>query len=221
MSIADFFFGRKQNSNNNRRSAKLNRKSVRSRTLSMEPLETRDLLSVTTGLISTSDYAALREQYPDFNLPADQSELNVMTADCYLTDLKSAITQAGKSTKPDLILVKTTDDANTITYSSSSDAISINVDASQYGSVTIIGWGTKELTLNANQKCRVMSISGNTDAYLGNITITKGKTTSTTSSSAYGGCIYSTSSGALTLTNCTISNSTANCTSSNYSSFGC
>ena len=94
MSIADFFFGRKQNKTASRRSAKLNRNAVRTRTLSMEPLETRDLLSVTTGPISDSDYDALRTQYPDFNLPADQSTLNVMTISCNLSELKSAISTA-------------------------------------------------------------------------------------------------------------------------------
>ena len=209
MSIADFFFGRKQNKTNSRRSAKLNRNAVRTRTLSMEPLETRDLLSVTTGLIDDSAYAALREQYPEFNLPAVQSNLNVMTVDCNLADLKSAITNAGSSTKSDLILVKTTDSANTITYSTSSDEISINVS----GSVTIIGWGTEELTLDANQNCRIMSISGNTNLYLGNLTITKGKVTEIQYS--YGGGIYNTSQGVLKLNNCLIMDNMAHTTDRN------
>ena len=213
MSIADFFFGRKQNKTNSRRSAKLNRNAVRTRNLAMEPLETRDLLSVTTGLIDDSAYAELRAQYPDFNLPANQSNLNVMTVDCNLNDLKNAISQAKSSTKSDLILIKTSDAVNTIIYSSSSDQITIN------STVTIIGWGTRGLTLNANEQCRVLTIADNVSANLGNINITNGNvyvSSSTNNVKAYGGGIYST--GSLTLTNCTISYNSVSCsnTSSSY-----
>ena len=49
MSIADFFFGRKQNSTASRR------KAVRPRNLSMEPLENRELLSVTPYFLNSDD----------------------------------------------------------------------------------------------------------------------------------------------------------------------
>ena len=174
----------------------------------MEPLETRDLLSVTTGAIDNAEYAEIRAKYPDFNLPKLQADLNVMTITpddgaLSLADLKSAIADAGTTQKPDLILVRTSATANSVTYTSSSDEISINIDASRYGSVTIIGWGEENFTLDANQKFRVMSVSGSsTIVNLGGLTILGGKTP------VSGGGIYN-SSGTLTITNSTISGNIA------------
>ena len=81
MSFSGFFFGRNRKSNNGRSTScdKLRCNSVRTRTLFMEPLETRDLLSVTTGMSDNAEYAEIRVQYPDFNLPKLQADLNVMT----------------------------------------------------------------------------------------------------------------------------------------------
>ena len=215
MSIADFFFGRKQNSTNSRK-AKLNRKSVRTRNLRMEPLESRDLLSVTQGFIDDSAYAALRIQYPDFDLPEEKSTLKVWTVDLdegatelKLEDLQTAISNAGESEEPDLILVKTTDDANTITYSSSEDELIINIDSTERGSITIVGYGAKPLTLDANQQCRVMTVDGeNTVANLGGFTMTNGNSANSLANSNQGGGIYN-SYGTLTITNSTVSENTA------------
>ena len=204
-------FGRKNSNSSNSSSSKgvkLNKKNHQPRRMTLEPLETRDLLSVTTGAIDNAEYAEIRAKYPDFNLPKLQADLNVMTITpddgaLSLADLKSAIADAGTTQKPDLILVRTSATANSVTYTSSSDEISINIDASRYGSVTIIGWGEENFTLDANQKFRVMSVSGSsTIVNLGGLTILGGKTP------VSGGGIYN-SSGTLTITNSTISGNIA------------
>ena len=204
-------FGRKNSNSSNSSSSqgvKLNKKNHQPRSMTLEPLETRDLLSVTTGAIDNAEYAEIRVQYPDFNLPKLQADLNVMTITpddgaLSLADLKSAIAVAGTTQKPDLILVRTSATANSVTYTSSSDEISINIDASRYGSVTIIGWGEENFTLDASQKFRVMSVSGSsTIVNLGGLTIQGGKTP------VSGGGIYN-SSGTLTVTNSMISGNIA------------
>ena len=75
-------FGRKNSNSSNSSSSKgvkLNKKNHQPRRMTLEPLETRDLLSVTTGAIDNAEYAEIRAQYPDFNLPKLQADLNVMT----------------------------------------------------------------------------------------------------------------------------------------------
>ena len=173
----------------------------------MEPLESRDLLTVTTGAIDDAEYTQIRAQYPDFNLPELQADLNVMTITpdndaLLMADLKSAISEAGTTTQPDLILVQTSSSANNVTYSSSEDEISINIDATQYGSITILVRGEEQFTLDANQQSRVISISGNsTVVNLGGLTIQNGFTEDE------GGGIYN--EGTLTIVNCDISRNTA------------
>ena len=185
------------------------------RSLHVESLEERALLSVTP--LSADEYADLRAQYADFNLPENMADLNVITLDLAegddLSTLKSAITTAGTTTKSDLIVVRTTDTANTIKYTAAEDELIIGIDASEFGSVTIVGLGSKPLSLDADGKCRVMTVSGtdadhSTIANLGGLTITNGKSSNSSSNKSYGGGIYN-SYGTLTVTNSTISGNTA------------
>ena len=173
------------------------------RSLRLESLEERALLSVTP--LSSDEYADLRAQYADFNLPEDMADLNVITLDLAegnnLSTLRSAISTAGSTAKSDLIVVRTNDTANTIKYTDASDELLIIIDSTTKGSVTIVGLGSKPFTLDANQQCRVMAVyEENTVVNLGGLTITNGK-------SNYGGGIYL-SSGTLSVINCTISENT-------------
>ena len=174
----------------------------RERALRMEALEERTLLSV-----SPVEYEALCAQYSDLNLPQDSSDLNIIeiTAEqLSLAALKDAIATAGTTTQSDLIVVRTTEDVNTITYTASTDELNININASQYGSVTIVSLGETNLTLDANQMCRVMTVAGSTKANLGGLTIQNGK-------AGRGGGIY-VNSGNLLVTNSEISFNTATAT---------
>ena len=202
-------FGRKNSdsASTSSKGVKLNKKNHQPRRMTMEPLESRDLLTVTTGAIDNTEYAEIRAQYPDFELPEQQTDLNVMTITpddgaLSLADLKSAIANAGTTQKPDLILVRTSATANSVTYASNMDELIININASQYGSVTIIGLGEENFTLDANQQSCVMSVSGSSIVNLGGLTIQNGKT------SGSGGGIYN-FDGTLTVTNSTISGNTA------------
>ncbi|MDO5566790.1 MAG: hypothetical protein Q4G59_09050, partial [Planctomycetia bacterium] len=106
---------------------------------------------------------------------------------------KAAIATAKTTTTDDLIVLRTTNSANTITYTDATDEIMIqDIAQGTYGKLTIVGFGTQALTINANQVCRVMSITtelGEADPFewehndwelcnyvqLGNLTISGGK----------------------------------------------
>lgn len=135
--------------------------------LRVERLEERTLLSV-----SAAEYAEIRAAYADFGLSENMADVNIIeieSANLALAHLKAAITTAGD----DLIVVRTTDSANTITYTDTSDEITIHINSTTYGKLNIVGFGTKSLTLNAAQKSRVINITAGT-VHLGNLTVTGG-----------------------------------------------
>ena len=117
-------------------------------------------------------------------------------------DLQAAIAAAASTTLPDLIVVHTTDTQNTITYSSPSDQIAIYAFASQ-ASISIVGYGSNPLTLDANSQCGVVAIFGDyynsstTIVGLGGMVLTHGRADS-------GGGLYQYASN-LVMTNVTIS----------------
>ena len=159
---------------------KLNKKNHQPRRMTLEPLESRDLLTVTTGAIDDAEYTQIRAQYPEFELPELQADLNVMTITpddgaLSLADLKSAIANAGTTTLPDLILVRTSASANSVTYDNSADELIFGFDFSQYGSISIIGWGEEKFTIDANEQCSAMSFYGVENAVnLGGLIIQNG-----------------------------------------------
>ena len=176
-----------------------------------EFLEERALLSAVP--LTDAEYLDLAAQYSALNLPETAADLNIITLDLSegdgLSSLKSAIAEAGTTAASDLIVVRTTGIANTITYAAATDEIAINIDSTQFGSISIVSLGTQNLTLDASQFCRVMSVSGSTTvANLGGLTVTNGKSTGSASNANYGGGIYN-SYGTLTVTNSTISGNTA------------
>ncbi|MDO4627884.1 MAG: choice-of-anchor Q domain-containing protein, partial [Planctomycetia bacterium] len=174
---------------------------------------------LSTSALSSSDYSAIYTEYADLNLPETQSELNIIeiaNTDLSLENLKSAIATAKTTVEDDLIIVRTTADNNTITYTAQTDEIIIDVD-SQHGSVTIVsinadGTFTNDLTIDANGVCRVMTVQGNSNATfpevnLGGLTITGGRINGSTMNLTRGGGIYN-NYGNLTLTNSTINGNT-------------
>ncbi len=179
----------------------------------LETLEDRRLLSTTAA-----EYAEICDAYSEFNLPAvvadtlpAATELNIIeieaanlsVANLSVANLKSAIAEAGATTQSDLIVVRTTNAASTLEYTAATDELSISINAATYGSVSIVGFGSQPLTLNANQLSRVMSTGGTVN--LGNLKITGGK-----ASDSGGGGIYNSGTNAnLTVTDCIISDNTA------------
>lgn len=170
------------------------RHSLSHRNLRLESLENRELLSV-----SATDFEQIRNLYADLNLSANIGDYNIIEINAdQLTSasLQAAINTAATTTKSDLIVVRTTATQNTITYASAADELLINIDATQYGGVTIVGWGDTPLTIDAAQKSRVMNITSSTVAIAG-LTITGGYAIGS------GGGIRN-AQGVLTITNSTI-----------------
>ena len=154
--------------------------------------------------VTAAEYASIRAAYPKFGLPAAWDSLNIIEIlpdDLSATNLKKAIATAGKTVGNDLIVVRTTASKHTVSYSSSSSALSIDIAKSSYGSVSIVALGPVPLTINANAKSHAISISGST-VNLGNLTLTNGR-------AAEGGGIRVSGSSVVQLANCSIVGNTA------------
>ncbi len=153
-----------------------------------ESLESRELLAASQG-VDPATLAALVAAYPGFDL-SDVAASNVYVVDATsgttTAKLKEAITAAHNRAGADLIVVKTSANPATVTFSTSKDAITID-DADP---VTIVAWGESPLTIDANGKTRAFVATKRSELALGNITITNAK-------SGDGGAVRS--SGPLTL----------------------
>jgi len=174
-------------------------KPIKSRRLRLEALEERQMLAVNPAV-----FHEVRAAYPDLNLEAsmaDQYNVIEITAD-ELSDasLRAAITEAGTTAENDLIVVRTTYTQNKITLGGTE--LTININAATRGSVAIVSLGTEKLTIDANQRSRVINIinSSSVAVALAGLTITGGQNVAT---GATGGGIFS-HNGTLIVTNCTI-----------------
>ncbi len=170
-------------------------KGCSARSLRMEALEEREMLAVTAAEFST-----IRGMYPDLGITANMSDYNVIDVTTLTAQsLQGAISSAASSAKSDLIVLRTTSSSNTITLAGTELSISIN--ATNSGGVTIVSLGSGKVTINANQQSRIFNIQNSTVG-LGGVVITNGKITS--GDTATGGGIYSKNS-ILTLSDCIVS----------------
>ncbi len=173
---------------------------------------TIDLLATTGVDFAAEEYAAIRAAYPALGLKENFADVNVIEIDSTnigVVALKKAIEVARTTDKDDLIVVRTTEVANTIEYSTAEDQIVFNIDSSAYGAVNIVALGTQPLTINAYGSSGVINIEvGNVG--LANLFITGGFATE-----GYGGGVYVGSESVLVATNSTISGNEA------YVDFGC
>ena len=172
------------------------------RRLLFEELEDRRLLSVTA-----SEYASIREAYGDFGLSQRMSDVNIIeiTANnLTAAALKSAISEAQTTAKDDLIVVRTTGSSHTITYADVGDQVQIDLDSSQYGTLSIVALGSESLTVDANNLTRVFRVASGT-VNMGNLVITGGNT----AGNYDGGGVYCGNYSTLTMTNCTVSGNSA------------
>ncbi|MDO4582538.1 MAG: right-handed parallel beta-helix repeat-containing protein [Planctomycetia bacterium] len=174
--------------------------------LRFESLEERTLLS-----ISPFQYDAIQSKYSDFNLPESMEDINIIeitNQDLTAEKLQKEIYNAAYDTSgPDLIVLRTTSDRNTITYATWSDKINISIDSTKYGSLTIVSLGFDNdgksipLTIDAAQQSHVMSIYTTATVNLGGLTLTGGTIDSS------GGAIHN--QGTLTVMNSTIEGNSA------------
>ena len=172
---------------------KIDNKPSRTRALVLESLETRELLSV-----SAAEFAAIQSLYSDLNIPDSCAIIEITASQLSQTNLEASLA-AAQSVDNGLVIVRTTNSANTIIVTSE-----LNVPAG----VTLVSYGAKDLTLNAEQNSRVMTTGANVK--LGGLVITGGmdKGVWDTSNNYYatytakGGGIYA--NGALTLDQCSV-----------------
>lgn len=190
-----FFFKPRPDEKKRSRAA---RKNMRERTARFEPLEARTLLAV-----SLAEYASIRAAYEEFELPESANSVNIIeipAADLSISSLKDAIEQAGSTKKDDLIVVRTTNAANTIAFTKASDQITVELDYDIFGKTTIVALGPKQLLVDAKGFSRAMTVAVGT-LQLGNVALKNGVTTD------FGGLLYN--KGELALKNCAFSDGSA------------
>ena len=190
-----FFFKLRPDEKKRSRAA---RKNMRERTARFEPLEARTLLAV-----SLAEYASIRAAYEEFELPESANSVNIIeipAANLSISSLKYAIEQAGSTKKDDLIVVRTTNAANTIAFTKASDQITVELDYDIFGKTTIVALGPKQLLVDAKGFSRAMTVAVGT-LQLGNVALKNGITTD------FGGLLYN--KGELALKNCAFSDGSA------------
>lgn len=139
MSLFASFFGRREDENRSPSSP------LGLRKLHIEPLESREMLSV-----SPMDDEAIRAAYPDLNLAANMSQYNVIeitASQLSAETLQTAINTAANTTADDLILVRT-HGSQPIDIGSS--PLLIDIDSSRFGNLSIVSLGENRLQMRSD-----------------------------------------------------------------------
>lgn len=155
--------------------------SHRRRVLRFETLESRRLLSASQG-ITSAEWADITGRFPGFDFSG------ITAAETYVIDsdqisaasLKNAIAAAKTHAGSDMIVIRTNDAANTLTFTKSDDMLTID-DASP---LILLACGANPLTVNAAGHSRIFSITARSDVQMGNMVLTGGTADN-------GGAIYS------------------------------
>jgi hypothetical protein len=210
------------NSNNINKS--VSRKTMmKIRHLQLESLEPRELLSVNplsagqfgsdaaakemaqamsaSSTLSANDFNAIRSQYADLNLSANQGDYNIIeitASQLSDTAIRNAIATAKTTTENDLIVLRTTENDNTITLNGSSLDISNAI-----GSINIVSLGNNKLTIDADSDSSCLYVNDNNSGVVtvGGLIFTNG-VAELHSDVFYGGAIYN--DGFLVLDDCVI-----------------
>ncbi len=130
------------------------------RTLKGEVLEDRLLLSISTG-ITSSELSEIKSLYTHFDYSEIRAEdVIVISPDAGAqeisrADLVDALALADGNEGGDLIVIRTTDQANTIYYTKTANEITV---ADEDG-VILIGYGSKPLTIDAGASGNVSASS--------------------------------------------------------------
>ena len=146
-------------------------KAPRARRLRWETLEERRMLAV-----SAVEFHQIREMYSDLNLSSNMSDYNVieiLSDELSALSLRNAIAEAGTTPENDLIVVRTTAENNTVTLSG--EQLEININAKDFGSVTIVSLGEERLRIDGNNESQVFSITSDSEVGLAGLVITNGK----------------------------------------------
>ena len=130
--------------------------------------------AVPTISVSPAEFDKIKAMYPGLNLAAyaDYNIIEVTAANLSADMLRAAITLASTTTQNDLIVVRTNATQHTIELSSQ---LLFDFNASACGTITLVSFGDKPLTLDAKQNSRVVNISNtNANVSLAGLTITNG-----------------------------------------------
>ncbi|MCL2305111.1 MAG: fibronectin type III domain-containing protein [Planctomycetaceae bacterium] len=130
-----FFGNNRENSNRSN--------APRSRKLQLEPLESREMLS-----ISAVEFAAIRSANPGLNLSANMGDYNVIeitAAQLSAQALQAAVDAAAETVQDDLIVVRT--DAKNHTLTLQGSPITIDVNSEWLGSVAIVSLSSSNTPL--------------------------------------------------------------------------
>ncbi|MCL2640063.1 MAG: fibronectin type III domain-containing protein [Phycisphaerales bacterium] len=170
----------------------------------LETLEARVLLSV-----SATEFNTIKSLYPDLALTnfadytihevggtAQGTGQRLFDFDAIGLDAAIKAAEGNAATTSTLIVVRTSTTQNTITLLARQLEINLN---SQQNSLTIVSLGTEKLTIDADQRSRVLSIASGSTVALGGLVITGGQISGNS-----GGGIYN--AGTLLVLNCIITN---------------
>jgi len=137
-----------------------------------ETFESRLLLSV-----STTEFNAIKAAHPDLNLGAYASYniIDILATELTAARLQGAVDEAATTEKPDLIVIRTTATQNKITLEGGQ--ITIDINAVQFGSVTIVSLGDMSLTIDADHVSRVMYVGASSRVALAGLTLCNGLVT--------------------------------------------
>ncbi len=181
-SFFNFFNNRSQQKRNQAKRGALARSPLKPRRLMTETLEDRRLLAVDVlGGVS----AAFADTANIIDISSD---------DASIASIKQAIAEAAASPEDDVIQIS----ASTLKFASASDEITIDVNSSEYGSITLVAVDG-DVTIDANSLARAFSVK-NGDVVLQGFNIVNGV-------ADYGGAIAN--DGDLTLVGVTLSNNQA------------
>ncbi len=165
--------------------------------LRLEALEAREMLAV-----GAAEYAAILQAYPEFELPQNYSQVNIIEIqadEISLNALKDAIETAGATKKDDLVVVRTDAQHDRVALEKPSDQLVYELDPDFFGATTIVAVGSKPLTLDAQAASRVLTLAAG-KLSLGNLVLANG-------AGERGGLVYN--RGDLTLKDCALTSGAA------------
>lgn len=139
----------------------------RSRKLTIESLENRELLTV-----SSAEFSVLRSTYSELEL-GDQEDYNIIEIlSNELSDVKLREVFAGleESYEDNLIVVRTTATNNRIQMTEGPLVLSESLN----GSVCIVSLGNSRLTIDSRQSNHILEITNSTDFVLGGVVLGSG-----------------------------------------------
>ena len=131
----------------------------RNRAMQIEALEARELLSVSP----TTDFQDLAAAYS--TIPFSERSNYIDITELTVENLRAAIDQACQTVEDDVIVIHTTETANTISLDGS--ALIFDVNSDLYGSITLVGYGESMLTISNTQENVAIVYSG--DVYFAGI----------------------------------------------------